>query len=122
MGNEREGAAPAEPACSARLGGSLALPRITRFFGKKTASSCNSTHGMTSPPAAGEALPAPDDSQLLHEIRRGSESAFAELVRRHGPDLYALAQALVRHQHDPEDLVQEVFLAVLSAKFHGRSS
>ncbi len=66
-----------------------------------------------------------DDAGLLKAIAGGgptSESAFAELVSRHGRYLYGVARALVPNAADADDVVQETFIAVLGARFRGESS
>lgn len=52
-----------------------------------------------------------EDHQLLAEyVRTGSESAFAELVRRHLPLVYSAALRLVRDSHLAQDVAQVVFV------------
>jgi RNA polymerase sigma-70 factor (ECF subfamily) len=65
---------------------------------------------------------APDDAALLRQVHRGESPALAELIRRHAPYLYGIARSLCGNEHDAEDLVQEVFVATLRAKFRGESS
>src|SRR5882724_2488169 len=55
---------------------------------------------------------SPSDQQLLHiyaETR--SETAFAELVRRHVDFVYSAALRMVRDPHLAEDVTQSVFVA-----------
>jgi RNA polymerase sigma-70 factor (ECF subfamily) len=59
---------------------------------------------------------------LLRHVHRGETPALEELIRRHGPYLYGIARSLSGNEHDAEDLVQDVFVATLSAKFRGESS
>src|SRR5437879_2552949 len=68
-----------------------------------------------------ETRPVPDDSELLRQIERGSEQAFAALLERHGRYLHGVALALVQNPADAEDLVQETFMAVLRGGFRGES-
>ncbi len=55
--------------------------------------------------------PGRDERELVRRCREGSESAYAELVRRHRPRLYVLAHRLVGDRETAEDVVQETFLA-----------
>ncbi|HUD45362.1 MAG TPA: sigma-70 family RNA polymerase sigma factor [Candidatus Baltobacteraceae bacterium] len=53
------------------------------------------------------------DQQLLHDYTaRRSESAFAELVRRHVDFVYSAALRMVRDAHMAEDVTQDVFVAL----------
>src|SRR5438034_1927171 len=53
-----------------------------------------------------------DQQLLLEYIRRRSEAAFAELVRRHVDFVYSAALRMVRDTHLAEDVSQSVFLAL----------
>jgi RNA polymerase sigma-70 factor (ECF subfamily) len=65
----------------------------------------------------------PDDSELLNQIRRGDQGAFAALLERHARYLFGVAHALTAGSaHDAEDLVQETLMAALTANFRGESS
>jgi RNA polymerase sigma factor (sigma-70 family) len=50
------------------------------------------------------------DTELLNQHRAGSDSAFAEIVRRHTPWVYALARRTCGDAHLAEDVVQAVFI------------
>jgi RNA polymerase sigma-70 factor (ECF subfamily) len=63
-----------------------------------------------------------DDKELLRVAHRGDESAFAELVDRHGSYLFGVAHGLVTNAADAEDLVQETLLAALNGTFRGESA
>src|SRR5580658_436233 len=50
---------------------------------------------------------------LLHEIRRGSDEAWSQLVERYQGRLIAFARGRVPKGTDAEDLVQDTFLHFL---------
>jgi RNA polymerase sigma factor (sigma-70 family) len=52
--------------------------------------------------------------QLLERVRRGEESAAAELVERFSPPALRLATALLTDSHEAEEAVQEAFIEALS--------
>jgi RNA polymerase sigma-70 factor (ECF subfamily) len=64
------------------------------------------------------------DTSFLARARAGETAAFAELVRRHSPELFRLAYRLTRQEQDAEDVVQETFLRAFRqlGRFNGRSS
>src|SRR5262245_35893136 len=53
------------------------------------------------------------DSDLPDRFRRGDESAFAALVRRHGPAVLAACRSVLRDEADVEDAFQATFLALV---------
>lgn len=60
---------------------------------------------------AGDPPGAPSDGELLRRyLERRDESAFAALVRRHGPMVFAVCQSVLRQRHDAEDAFQAAFL------------
>jgi RNA polymerase sigma-70 factor, ECF subfamily len=74
--------------------------------------------------SAETALPSGRDEQLVARLKRGDESAFAELISAYSPALLRVAQARVRTRAVAEEVVQETWLAVLHGLegFEGRSS
>jgi RNA polymerase sigma-70 factor, ECF subfamily len=65
-----------------------------------------------------------DDEQLVAALRRGDESAFAELIDRHSPALLRVAENYVPSRAVAEEVVQEAWIAVMrgAVRFEGRSS
>ncbi|GIW89255.1 MAG: sigma-24 [Isosphaeraceae bacterium] len=57
---------------------------------------------------------APDDDQLLLQVRRGDRSAREELFRRHFGVAYRVAHRLLGHDHDALDAVQDGFLKAVA--------
>src|ERR687891_754665 len=74
--------------------------------------------------SAETSLPSGRDEQLVARLKRGDESAFAELISAYSPALLRVAQARVRTRAVAEEVVQETWLAVLHGldRFEGRSS
>ena len=64
------------------------------------------------------------DTDLVAALRRGDETAFAELVDAHHASFVRLAQTYVRDGAAAEDVVQETWLAVIRGidRFEGRSA
>jgi len=56
------------------------------------------------------------DEQLLHAFSRGHESAFEELVARHGAPVKAYALRLLHSREQAEEVFEETFLRVIRAK------
>src|SRR5262249_6656542 len=53
------------------------------------------------------------DAQLLARfVVQRDESAFAALVERHGPMVFAVCQRVLRNSHDAEDTFQATFLVL----------
>ena len=65
-----------------------------------------------------------DDARLIAALRAGDEAAFAELVRTYGRSLQRFARMYVSSDAVAEDIVGEVWVAVLTGldRFEGRSS
>ncbi len=55
---------------------------------------------------------ASDASLLEQYIRQRDESAFAALVRRHGPLVWRVCRRLLRHSQDAEEVYQATFLVL----------
>ncbi len=83
-------------------------------------------------------LEAASDANLVVAIARWHEPAMAEVYRRHGGAVHALARRILRHDPSAEEITQEVFLdlwqrpekfdsergtlrSFLLARTHGRS-
>ena len=64
------------------------------------------------------------DGALVRRIRRGDDSAFHQLVDRHGRRLLGLAMSLLGNAADAEDVVQETLAGAFQGirGFRGRSS
>jgi RNA polymerase sigma factor (sigma-70 family) len=61
----------------------------------------------------GASLIAATDAELLTRVRRGDEEAYGELFERHAGAARRLARSLVGGEHDAEDVISEVFAAIL---------
>lgn len=68
--------------------------------------------------------PPEDETQLLHALRRGEETAFEALIDRYHTALVRLAQLYVPDRAIAEEVTQEAWLGVLQGigRFEGRSS
>jgi RNA polymerase sigma-70 factor (ECF subfamily) len=64
----------------------------------------------------------PRDSDLLARVAKGDQSSFREIVQRHGRYLFTVARSLTNSDSDAEDVVQEVFMALLKSHFRGESA
>jgi len=71
-----------------------------------------------------DAIASPDDLRLIAALRAGDEAAFAALVRMYDRSLKRLARMFVSSDALADDVVGEVWLAVLTGleRFEGRSS
>src|SRR4051794_33216931 len=71
-----------------------------------------------------EAPAPPFEGELLTRLRAGDESAFMDLVDRHGPLMLRIALSHVSSRAVAEEVVQESWLGVLQGldRFEGRSS
>jgi RNA polymerase sigma-70 factor (ECF subfamily) len=62
-------------------------------------------------PAETRVEPQPlDDAALLERLRAGEDAAFAELMRRNGGRLLAVARRMLRSEEDARDALQDAFL------------
>src|SRR3954451_10850378 len=82
---------------------------------------------MARGPASGEhpRMEGPtDEHDLLERLRQGDERAFVELIHRHHAGMIRLAKAYVGSEPLAEEVVQEVWSAVVRSvhRFEGRSS
>ena len=77
---------------------------------------------MARPPATNDSAGEPADAELLSRAQHGDETAFREIVARHGRYLFGVARALVQNAHDAEDAVQETLAAAVSAGYRGESA
>jgi RNA polymerase sigma-70 factor (ECF subfamily) len=64
------------------------------------------------------------EAELVGQLRAGDETAFRELIERHGPKIYRVAYGILRNRDDADDIAQEVFAKVYFSikRFEGRSS
>lgn len=53
-----------------------------------------------------------EEAELLREVARGDESAFARIYDRYSPILLGLLLRILRSRAEAEDVLQEVFLQV----------
>ncbi|HEV2779239.1 MAG TPA: sigma-70 family RNA polymerase sigma factor [Actinophytocola sp.] len=60
------------------------------------------------------------DPELVARVAAGDVAAYGELFRRHRAAAYQSARRLMRSKADAEDLVSDMFVAVLMAIQHGR--
>ena len=64
--------------------------------------------------AAADALPEDDgasDEALVRRVLRGQKLLFAVLVRRYNQRLFRVARAIIRDDHEAEDVVQHAYVA-----------
>lgn len=67
--------------------------------------------------------PITADGDLVARLREGSELAYEQLVREHGPRLLAVARRFVGSEADSHDILQEAFLSAFRSigQFSGES-
>ncbi|HEX8609782.1 MAG TPA: RNA polymerase sigma factor [Telluria sp.] len=68
---------------------------------------------MTMPPP-----PLADDTELLRQLRAGVGAAFQTLYRRHQAPVYRFALLRTGSSDTAADIVQEVFMGLLTGSFH----
>jgi len=75
---------------------------------------------MTGP---GGTEPYESDERLLERVRSGEIARFAVLVQRYNRSLYRVARAIVRDDHEAEDVVQQTHVAAFMHlhQFEGRA-
>ena len=78
-------------------------------------------HPVFSPPMAPDRAPGASERDYVVAAQKGSDSAFAELVRRHQRRAYSVARAIVLSHEDAEDAVQDGFLHAYRALERFRS-
>src|SRR3954468_4793097 len=61
-----------------------------------------------------EELEQSPDTELARLARGGDESAFAEIMRRHGPRVFRTASRFFRRREQVEEAAQEIFLKVFT--------
>jgi RNA polymerase sigma-70 factor (ECF subfamily) len=73
-------------------------------------------------PAAGAAS-TPSDDDLVARVRAGDVACFEQLVRRHNPRVYRAARAVLRDEHEAEDVMQDAFVRAYEHlhEFEGRA-
>jgi len=57
----------------------------------------------------------PNDAKLVARSLAGEESAFVELIRRHGPVMAALIRRRIADRHHGEDCFQEALFQAWGA-------
>jgi RNA polymerase sigma-70 factor (ECF subfamily) len=64
-----------------------------------------------------------EEAALLGRLRAGNERAYAEVMRKFGGRMLAVAQRLLGNEHDAQDAVQDAFLCAFRSldKFAGES-
>ena len=67
---------------------------------------------------------APDDRELVAQIRAGSREALETLIKRHQSWIYNIVQRMVYLPQDAEDITQEILIKVMTklSTFESRSS
>ena len=80
--------------------------------------------GALSGGEGGRLGPSAEELQLIEQLRRGDETAFATLVERYHTMMIRLAMIYVSRRAVAEEVAQETWLAVLQGlgRFEGRSS
>lgn len=63
------------------------------------------------------------DEELVRRIRAGDMPVFEELMRRHNQRLYRVTRAIVKDEHEAEDVMQQAYIHAYTHldQFEGRS-
>lgn len=66
----------------------------------------------------------PADAELASRAARGDQAAFAELMTRHRPRLYAVCRRVTCHDQDAQEALQETMILAWKrlAEFDGRAA
>ena len=74
-------------------------------------------------PSAGTLLSEPDE-HVIASVLGGAEAHFEILMRRHNERVYRTARAILRDEHDVEDVMQQAWVSAYRGlpKFHGDSA
>src|SRR4051794_1196699 len=71
------------------------------------------TQALNQPPETGPGSPHSDGRLLENFVENRDESAFAELVTRHGPYILGVCRRVTAHPQDAEDVFQACFLELV---------
>lgn len=73
---------------------------------------------------AGQIGVAPEDRELIEQVRRGEKDAFRTIVERYEPVVAATVRGMLGRGHEAEDVGQETFIRFYRAigSFRGDSS
>jgi len=52
------------------------------------------------------------DAELVKLIQDGSETAFAQLIKKHQQGIYHFVRKMINDEHEAEDITQEIFVRV----------
>ena len=70
--------------------------------------------GMGNPGSDGTAAVAPastlSDADIVKRVRAGERALFEILMRRHNQQLYRVARAIVKDEHEVEDVMQQAYV------------
>jgi RNA polymerase sigma-70 factor (ECF subfamily) len=82
-----------------------------------------STNVATSRPSAWEQRLALSDDEAVARIRAGEPALYEVIMRRHNQRLYRTVRAILREEHEVEDVLQEAYLTAYRklAEFEGRA-
>jgi RNA polymerase sigma-70 factor (ECF subfamily) len=65
----------------------------------------------------------PTDDEIVARVRGGDVRAFEALMRRHNQRIYRTARAIVRNEHEAEDVMQDAYVRAYEhlGEFEGRA-